>query len=168
MSRTEVQNRLSLHAALCYDSSGHIKVVQEKNSLNRADKGKALHICVSQGLPANQAWDSMTEETKEVYRAVGVNIAQDFIYGGKYELSLSPLDDDQILYNGLFTCPVRHGYGWCHLLLLRSKNRDVEYEEDVSKMAIVAQTPSNLLAIQCEIEHIATHIMEVFKPSRQK
>jgi hypothetical protein len=167
MSRTEVQKRLSLHAALCYDTSGHIKVVQEKNSMNREDKGKALHICVSQRLPANQAWDSMTEETKEVYRAVGESIAQDFIYGGKYELSLSPLDEDQIIYNGLFPYMHPHGYyGWCHLLLLRSKNRDIENEENVRKMAIVAQTPHNLLAVQREIEYIATHIMEVFKSPR--
>jgi hypothetical protein len=51
------------------------------------------------------------------------------------------------------------------LLLLRSKNRDVDDEEYVQKMAIITQVPGRLLAIQRSIEYIATLVMEFFKYS---
>ena len=140
--------------------------------MNREDKGKAIHKYLSEskllpGSKVSKNWDSVKEETKEEYRRVGEGLAQDFMYGGKYELSLASLDDDQILYNGLFTClfPDRLRNGVCHLLLLRSKNRDVDEEEYVQKMAIVTQLPGRLFAIQREIEHIATLVMEFFEIS---
>ena len=139
--------------------------------MNRENMGKALHkyIAESKLLPPGKApknWSGMQEEAKEEYRRIGESLSQDFIYGGKYELSLSHLDEEQIIYNGLFTCALPHGHhGWCHLLLLRSKDRDTHNEEQVQKMAIVTQTPGSLLAIQRQIEHIATLIMDFFKYS---
>jgi hypothetical protein len=142
--------------------------------MNRDDMGKALHHYLStsqltfamrNGVP-QKSWGSLTEEIQEEYRKVGVGLAQDFLYGGKYELSLAPLNADQIIYNGLFSCVFPHRQnGWCHLLLIRSKDRDTDDEEQVQKMAIVAQTPGSLLPIQRQIEHIATWIMKFFSNS---
>jgi hypothetical protein len=142
--------------------------------MNRDDMGKALHYYLSRSQlifamrngAMQKNWGSLTEEIQEEYRKVGAGLAQDFIYGGDYELSLSPLEDGQILYNGLlsYMSPSgRHRNGWCHLLLIRSKNRDAENEEQVPKMAIVTQTPGSLLAIQREIEYIATFLMDFFR-----
>lgn len=140
--------------------------------MNRDDKGKALYTYLSgsklwaaiRSGTGQKSWASLKEEVQGEYRRVGVDLAQDFIYGGKYELSLASLNEEQILYNGLFTCALSHAhYGSCHLLLLRSKHRDTEDEEHVQKLAIVAQTPTSLLAIQRAIEEIATLIMDVFK-----
>jgi len=139
--------------------------------MNRENMGKALHkyIAESKLLPPGKApknWSGMKEEAKEEYRRIGEGLSQDFMYGGKYELSLSHIDEEQIIYNGLFTCVFpHHQNGWCHLLLLRSKERDTDNEEQVQKMAIVTQTPGSLLAIQRQIEHIATLIMDFFKYS---
>jgi hypothetical protein len=139
--------------------------------MNRDGMGKALHKYLAEStlLPASKAqksWSRLKEETREEYRKVGVGLAQDFLYGGKYELSLAPLNADQIIYNGLFSCVLPHRQnGWCHLLLIRSKNRDTDDEEQVQKMAIVTQTPGSLLPIQRQIEHIATWIMKFFSNS---
>ena len=136
--------------------------------MNREHQGKALYTYIARSrlLPVSKGqkkWESLKEEEKEVYRTIGEGLAQDYIYGGKYELSLSPLDEGQILYNGLFTCALPYGHGGCcHLLLLRSKNRDTSKEEHVQKMAIVSQVPGSLLAIQRQIEQIATLIMDFF------
>lgn len=163
---------------LCYDKAvlsllnPFGETIQENNRMNREDKGKAVHKYLSESnlLPVSKVsknWDSVKEGTKEEYRRIGEGLAQDFIYGGKYELSLASLDEDQILYNGLFSCifPQRLHNGVCHLLLLRSKNRDVDEEEYVQKMAIITQVPGKLLAIQRVIEYIATLVMEFFKYS---
>lgn len=138
--------------------------------MNRDNMGKALYKYLSEStlLPAKarKGWESMSEEAKEEYRRIGKILAQDFIFGGRYELSLASLDEDQILYNGFFSCIFPHNHnGWCHLLLLRSRYRETEKEEYVQKMAIVTQIPGNLLAIQRQIEQIATRIMDFFKYS---
>ena len=142
--------------------------------MNRDNKAKALHhylsnshlIFAMRNGVALQNWESLTEEIQEEYRRIGESLAQDLVYGGEYELTLSSLDEGQIVYNGLlsYVSPVAHlANGWCHVLLLRSKYRDASNEEDVQKMVIVTQVPGSFLAIQREIEHIATFIMEFFK-----
>ncbi len=139
--------------------------------MNRENRGKALHKYISESKLLSSSkvqknWGDIKEETKEEYRKIGESLSQDCIYGGKYELSLSHIDEEQIIYHGLFTCAFPHGHhGWCHLLLLRSKDRDTINEEHIQKMAIVTQTPGSLLAIQRQIEHIATLIMDFFKYS---
>jgi hypothetical protein len=137
--------------------------------MNRENMGKALHryLFESKLLPASKVqknWGGLKEEAKEEYRKLAESLSQDFIYGGKYELSPSHLDEDQIIYNGLFTCVFPHRQnGRCHLLLLRSRERDTDNEENVQKMAIVTQTPGSLFAIQRQIEQIATLVMDFFK-----
>ncbi len=63
--------------------------------MNRDNKGKALHYYLSTSQlifamrngATQQNWGSLTEEIQEEYRKVGEGLAQDLIYGGKYELS---------------------------------------------------------------------------------
>jgi hypothetical protein len=144
--------------------------------MNRDHKGKALHHSLStspllfaiRNGAAQTSWDRLPEDIQEAYRTVGEALAQDFIYGGDYELSLSSLSDNQIIYNGLlsYASGVDHmGNGWCHLLLLRSQRDDFEDEEATPKLAILAQLPGRLFAIQRQIEGLATFVMEFFKYS---
>jgi hypothetical protein len=144
--------------------------------MNRDHQGKALHHYLStspllfaiRNGAAQTSWDRLPEDIQEAYRTVGEALAQDFIYGGKYELSLSSLSEHQIIYNGLlsYVSGVDHmGNGWCHLLLLRSKRDDFEDEEATPKLAILAQLPGRLFAIQRQIEGLATFVMDFFKYS---
>lgn len=146
--------------------------------MNRDQKGKALHYYLSTSPlifairnGATQAsWDSLSGDIQEAYRTVGEGLAQDYIYGGKYELSLSRLSEEQVIYNGLlsYISPVGHmSNGTCHLLLLRSKHDDHEtvHEEHTPKLAIITQVPGSLLAIQRQIEGLATLVMDFFKDS---
>lgn len=144
--------------------------------MNRDHMGKALHhhlstsplIFAIRNGATQTNWDHLPEEIQEAYRAVGEELAQDYIYDGKYELSLSRLAREQIIYNGLlsYVSPAAHmGNGWCHLLLLRSKRYDTTHEESTPKLAILAQLPGRLFAIQRQIEGLATFVMDFFKYS---
>lgn len=144
--------------------------------MNRDHKGKALHHYLStsplifaiRNGAAQTSWDNLPKDIQEAYRTVGEALAQDSLYGGKYELSLSSLSDNQIIYNGLlsYVSGVGHmGNGWCHLLLLRSKRDDFEEEEMTPKLAILAQLPGNLFALQRQIEGVASFVMDFFKYS---
>jgi len=94
--------------------------------MNREHMGKALHAYLSASTLVSviknggftKDWGRIREETKEECRTIGEGLSQDFLYGGKYELSLSHIDADQILYNGLFTCTFTHHNGSCHVLVL--------------------------------------------------
>src|SRR5260370_20425219 len=83
------------------------------------------------------------------------------ISGGNYSLSLSTIDQKQILYNGKFSYLTTYKNptygGWCHLLLLRSKNK---YSRQ--RLAIITQTPDCFISIVNEIEHIATFVLNFF------
>lgn len=83
------------------------------------------------------------------------------ISGGSYSLSLTNIDPTQILYNGKFSYLLNYENpfdgGWCHLLLLRSKN-----PHSRQLLAIITQTPDCGLSIVNTIEHIATFIMNFF------
>jgi len=144
--------------------------------MNRDHKGKALHHYLStsplifaiRNGAAQTSWDNLPKDIQEAYRTVGEALAQDSIYGGKYELSLSSLSENQIIYNGLlsYVSGVDHmANGWCHLLLLRRKRDDFEDEEAAPKLAILAQLPGRMFAIQRQIEGLATFVMDFFKYS---
>jgi hypothetical protein len=144
--------------------------------MNRDSMGKALHHYLStsplifaiRNGATQTSWDRLPKDIQEAYRTAGEELAQDSIYGGKYELHLSSLSENQIIYNGLlsYVSRVDHmGNGWCHLLLLRSKHNGIENEETTPKLAILAQLPNNLFAIQRQIEGIATFVMDFFKYS---
>jgi hypothetical protein len=144
--------------------------------MNRDHKGKALHHFLStsplifaiRNGATQTRWDRLPKDIQEAYCTVGEALAQDSLYGGKYEVSLSSLSDNQIIYNGLlsYVTGVDHmGNGWCHLLMLRSKRDDFEDEEVAPKLAILAQLPGNLFAIQRQIEGVATFVMDFFKYS---
>lgn len=83
------------------------------------------------------------------------------ISGGTYSLTLSTVDLTQILYNGKFSYLRNyknpHSGGWCHLLLLRSKN-----QHSRQLLAIITQTPDCGLSIVNTIEHIATFLLNFF------
>jgi hypothetical protein len=83
------------------------------------------------------------------------------ISGGTYSLSLAAIDPTQILYNGMFSYLLNyanpHSGGWCHLLLLRSKNK---YSRQL--LAIITQTPDSALSIVNTIENIATFTLNFF------
>jgi hypothetical protein len=78
------------------------------------------------------------------------------ISGGSYSLSLATIDSTQILYNGKITY-TSFQRGWCHLLLLRSKNR---FSKQL--LAIITQTPDCPVSIVNTIEGIATFIVDFF------
>lgn len=84
------------------------------------------------------------------------------ISGGSYSLSLVTIEPTQILYNGKITYRGSFhnpGYaGWCHLLLLRSKNR---FSKQL--IAIITQTPDCPVSIINTIEDIATFIVHFFR-----
>jgi hypothetical protein len=83
------------------------------------------------------------------------------ISGGSYSLSLTTIDQKQIIYNGKFSYLNKytrpHSGGWCHLLLLRSKNR---YSKQF--LAIITQTPDCDISIVNTIENIATFTLNFF------
>ena len=83
------------------------------------------------------------------------------ISGGTYSLSLATVDPTQIIYNGKFSYLTNynnpHSGGWCHLLLLKSKNR---YSKQ--KLAILSQTPDCTISIVNTIEDIATFTLNFF------
>lgn len=83
------------------------------------------------------------------------------ISGGTYSLTLSTIDLTQVLYNGKFSYLSSyenpHSGGWCHLLLLRSKNK---YSRQL--LAIITQTPDCGTSIVNTIEHIATFLVNFF------
>jgi len=86
----------------------------------------------------------------------------EIISGGTYALTLTTVDPTQVLYNGKFSY-LRH-YGmpsagaWCHLLLLRSKQRSSK-----QLLAIITQTPDCAISIVNWSEQIATFTMNFFR-----
>ena len=97
----------------------------------------------------------MTHEPDSLRQLVSV------ISGGTYSLSLATIDPTQILYNGKFSYLSSYqrpqSGGWCHLLLLRSKNT---FSKQL--LAIVTQTPDCGKSIVNTIEDIATFTVNFF------
>jgi hypothetical protein len=97
----------------------------------------------------------MTHEPDSLRHLVSV------ISGGTYSLSLATVDPTQILYNGKFSYLTSYqnpkSGAWCHLLLLRSKNR---FSKQL--LAILTQTPDCSVSIVNTIEDIATFTLNFF------
>jgi hypothetical protein len=77
-----------------------------------------------------------------------------------WSLPLEHIEDHQILYNGKFSYLTHYrpsSGGWCHLLLLRSRNRSSD-----QKIAIVTQVPDCVVSIVNTIEHIAGFVISFF------
>jgi len=85
----------------------------------------------------------------------------EIISGGNYSLSLTTVDPTQVLYNGKFSYLMSYDSPrsgrWCHLLLLRSKNKHSK-----QLLAIITQTPDRGDSIVNNMEHIATFVMNFF------
>jgi hypothetical protein len=106
-------------------------------------------------------WEELNGWEKEIDRKIGERIAQSVLSENNYALSLAGVHKEQIIYNGKFSY-LRQRYtpsalGWCHLLVLRSKNT---YSKQL--LAIVTQTPDSDVSIVNAIEEVATFVVNFF------
>jgi len=85
----------------------------------------------------------------------------EIISGGTYALTLTTVDPTQVLYNGMFSYLLRYGEqsqgAWCHLLLLRSKQRSSK-----QLLAILTQTPDCGISLLNWSQHAVTFTMNFF------
>lgn len=105
-------------------------------------------------------WEKQSLWEQEVDRRIGARVAQNALCGSHYTLSLAGLEPYQILYNGQFAYPHRVHFradGWCHLLVLSSRNPDAQ-----KLLAIMTQVPGCLTSIVNVIENIASYIVATF------
>jgi hypothetical protein len=106
-------------------------------------------------------WEQLDECEKEIARKFGERIAHLALSENNYALSLANIDQRQIIYNGTFSFLreyVPHNGGWCHLLVLKSKNTFSE-----QMIVIMTQITSSPLPLSSCIQDVATFVMNFFK-----
>jgi len=108
-------------------------------------------------------WEELNGWEKDLDQQIGERIAESVLSENNYTLSLAGVDPSQVVYNGKFSYlrdyVTRAGGVWCHLLVLRSKNKHSK-----QMIAIITQVQESAPIINF-IARIATFVVNFFEAS---